>query len=512
MNHNNSKMEMEDEWMKKIALALAVMMMMSILSACAPSSQENAAPPAPTEAPAPNVPSDIPPEQKEVWDKEVDVLVVGSGGAGLSAAVEAADAGAEKVLIIEKLAAMGGVTFLSQGIMSGFETQITKKLDIHCTADQCYEQQMKETDYAIDPILTRITSDQCGISIDWLIDEIGVPFQEVVDASPVYGPLPLLHHTEGGGQAFKEPFLKALEERNIELLLETKATELIGDEERNVTGAAASTPDGEIRIKAKAVILCTGGYANNTDLIRRIHPKNDLFNGAGAPGSTGDAMLLASEFGACIVNGDNAQCYIRDYDDVNSKIGGWTIYVGANGERFMDETLMVTTFNQAIMQAVNHRMHEDGTDYIWLLNDQAAMDLYKPSRPDGMEYIQADNIEGLAEAMGVEGSALKATVDRWNQMVEQEADDDFGRTSRFVKIETPPFYAVKGKPGAVITYGGVLRNEKSEVVKVNGDIIPGLYVAGEAAAAANANGWTVSHAITWGRIAGQNAGAYAAGK
>ena len=71
---------------------------------------------------------------------------------------------------------------------------------------------------------------------------------------------------------------------------------------------------------------------------------------------------------------------------------------------------------------------------------------------------------------------------------------------------------MKGKPGAVITYGGVLRNEKSEVVKVNGDIIPGLYVAGEAAAAANANGWTVSHAITWGRIAGQNAGAYAAGK
>lgn len=205
--------------------------------------------------------------------------MVGSGGAGLSAAVEAADAGAEKVLIIEKLAAMGGVTFLSQGIMSGFETQITKKLDIHCTADQCYEQQMKETDYAIDPILTRITSDQCGISIDWLIDEIGVPFQEVVDASPVYGPLPLLHHTEGGGQAFKEPFLKALEERNIELLLETKATELIGDEERNVTGAVLPHRTGR-SAQGQGRYPLHGGYANNTDLIRRIHPKNDLFNGA----------------------------------------------------------------------------------------------------------------------------------------------------------------------------------------------------------------------------------------
>lgn len=502
--------------MKKIAVFLAAALLLASMAACAPAAEESAATAAPTavpaEASAPGEPSQPPAQQEAAWDREVDVLVVGSGGAGLSAAVEAADAGAQKVLVIEKLASMGGVTFLSQGIMSGFETQITKKLDIHCTADQCYEQQMKETDYAIDPVLTRITSDQCGISIDWLIDEIGVPFQDVVDASPVYGPLPLLHHTEGGGQAFKEPFLKALEKRNVELMLETKATELIGDESRNVIGAVASTPDGEIRIKAKAVVLCTGGYANNTDLIRRIHPKNDLFNGAGAPGSTGDAMLLASEFGACIVNGDNTQCYIRDYDAVNSKIGSWTIYVGANAERFMDETLMVTTYNQAIMQAVNHRMHEDGTDYIWLLNDQAAMDLYQPSRPNGLEYIQADTIEGLAEAMGVDGATLKATVERWNQMAEQEADEDFGRTSKFVKIETAPFYAVKGKPGAVITYGGVLRNEKAEVVKVNGDIIPGLYVAGEAAAAANANGWTVSHAITWGRIAGQNAGAYAAAR
>ena len=505
--------------MKSIFSKVAILLLCAALlcAGCAPAAAPAEETPAPaekpaeaTEAPAAQEPAQ--PEETEQWDEEVDVLVVGSGGAGLSAAVEAADAGAEKVLIIEKLSYMGGVTFLSQGIMSGYETQIAKELDIHCTADQCYDQQIKESNYTIQADLTRITSDECGPSIDWLIDEIGVPFQDVVDASIVYGPLPLLHYTDGGGQAFKEPFLKALEERDVELRLDTKAVELIGDEERNVIGAVAETADGNIRIKAKAVVLATGGYANNTDLIRRLHPQNDLYTGAGAPGSTGDAMLLASEFGACIINGFNVQCYMRDYDQITSKVGGWTIYVGANGQRFMNEKLITTTDNAAIMDAVKYRMHDDGVDYIWCINDQAAMDLYQPARPEGLEYVKGETIEELAVNMGVDPEVFKATIDRWNELAELGVDEDFGRTRSFDKIETAPFYAVKSRPGAVITYGGVLRNEKGEVVKVNGDIIPGLYVAGEAAAAANANGWTVSHAITWGRIAGRNAGAYAVSK
>lgn len=443
------------------------------------------------------------------WDEEVDVLIVGSGGAGLSAAVEAADAGAKRVLIIEKMGYMGGVTFMSQGIMSGYETQIAKALGIHCTADQCYEQQIRESEYTIQADLTRITADECGPSIDWLIDEIGVPFKDVVDASIVYGPLPLLHYTDGGGMAFKDPFLNALDQRGVELRLNTMAVKLVGDENRSVIGVIAETAEGELRIGAKAVVLATGGYANNTELIRRLHPQNDLYTGAGAPGSTGDAILMASEFGACIVNGDNVQCYMRDYDVITSKVGGWTIYVGANGKRFMNEKLITTTDNKAIMDAVKHRMHEDGVDYIWCINDQTAMDLYKPARPDGYEYVTGETLEELADHMGVDAQTLTATIERWNAMAEQGVDEDFDRNRSFDKIETAPFYAVKSRPGAVITYGGLLRNEKGEVVKVTGDIIPGLYVAGEAAAAANANGWTVSHAITWGRIAGRNAGAYA---
>ncbi len=447
--------------------------------------------------------------EQPAWDEEVDVLIVGSGGAGLSAAVEAADAGAQRVLIIEKLGYMGGVTFMSQGILSGYETQVAKAADVHCTADQCYEQQIRESNYTIQADLTRITADECGTSIDWLIDEIGVPFKDVVDASVVYGPLPLLHYTEGGGAAFKEPFLKALEQRGVELRLNTKAVKLIGDEERNVVGVVAETKEGEIRIGAKAVVLATGGYANNTELIRRLHPQNDLYTGAGAPGSTGDAILMASEFGACIVNGDNVQCYMRDYDEVTSKVGSWTIYVGANGERFMNEKLITTTDNKAIMDAVKHRMHEDGVDYIWCINDQVAMDQYKPARPNGYDYVTGETLEDLASNMGVDAQTLTATIERWNSMVEKGVDEDFGRTRSFEKIEAAPFYAVKSRPGAVITYGGLLRNTKGEVVKVDGNTIPGLYVAGEAAAAANANGWTISHAITWGRIAGRNAGAYA---
>lgn len=461
-------------------------------------------------APAPAPAEEAEPEQW--WDEEVEVLVVGAGGAGHAAAIEAATAGAQ-VLMIEKLDILGGVTFLSQGIMSGYETQFTKALDIHYTAEDCYQQQIKEAIYTIDPELTWITAEQCGPSIDWLADELGVKFTGVVNASIVYGPMELLHYVENGGQGFIEPFAKKLDELGVELRFGTKAVKLIGNEAHDeVIGVVAETADGEVVIKADAVVLCTGGYANNTDLIRRLNPRNDVYTGAGQAGCGGDAILMASEFGALIHNGDNVQCYMRDYDDVTKKVGSWTIRVGMDGKRFMNETLVTTTDNLAIMNAVRDRMHLDGTDFIWMINDQAAMDLFKPSRPEGYEYTVGETIEELAENMGIDPTALRETVDRWNELVEKGVDEDFGNFRGLYKIETGPFYAVKSKPGAVITYGGVARNAKAEVIKVNGDIIPGLYVAGEAAAAANANGWTVSHAITWGRIAGQNAGAYAVAK
>lgn len=145
------------------------------------------------------------------WDQEVDVLVIGAGAAGLAAAVEAADNGVENVLLIEKMPVIGGTTFISQGLIAGYETKIAKKIDVHHTEEELYELLMSNSDYKLDPELTRITVSKSGETIDWLVDSIDVKFSE--DVAVGYGPLQMMHMVDGWGVALKEPFLKALEDR-----------------------------------------------------------------------------------------------------------------------------------------------------------------------------------------------------------------------------------------------------------------------------------------------------------
>ena len=477
---------------KMLAVLAAAMMMAGCSTAAAPEAEK------PAEGPE--------------WNKEVDVLIVGSGASGVSAAIEARKAGAENVMIIEKQDDMKGVTYFCEGIMSGYETQLDKELDIHLTADDAYEQIMRESYHSVDPALARITADNCGPTIDWLIDEVKVPFEKRVDADPNYGPKPFLHHVEGKGQGFKEPFKAKLEELNVPVEFNTKAVKLLGNEAHDeVIGVEAETADGNIRIKADSVVLCTGGYSANTDLIHNLNNRADVYTGAGMAGSTGDAIYLASEFGANIQNGLDVKCYLGSYDK-NGSNGLFTIQVGANGERYIDETMRITTKNYDTMVPTRHRMHVDNVDYVWSISDHAQMSAVNADNIDADFVVKGDTIAELAANMGVDADVLEATVARWNEMVDKGVDEDFGRTENLVKIEEGPFYAAKNRLYASLTYGGVVRNELGEVVKYSGEKIPGLYVAGEAAVAANTNGWTITHAFVWGRIAGENAGKYAVSK
>ena len=448
------------------------------------------------------------------FDEEVDVLIIGAGGSGMTAAIEAKTAGAEKVLVIDKQEEqLNSITYLCEGILSGYETQLTKKLDIHFTAQNCYDEMMAKSGYILDPKLTMITAEQCGPLIDWLIDEVGVEFEETVDAIPFYGPNPLLHHVKGGGAGYREPFLAKLEELGVELRMNHHATELIGNEAHNeVIGAKIETAEGMKNIKADSVILCTGGYANNTDMIQRMNPRNLCLKTNRPDGpAQGEGMIMASEFGALLHNQDDAKYGLSDYNGSRYSFRG-TIMVGHDGLRFRDEKGHFDLSPAAMRVGMNR----PGVDFVWAVEDDAAMqasesDLKALEKNENV--IVANSIEELAEKTGITVENLVNTINNWNTYCDKGVDEEFTRNpATMKKIDKAPYYALKLGAGVGMSFGGIARNENGEVLKVNGNTIPGLYVAGEAAEAASANGWTCSHALTWGRIAGKNAAAYAMSK
>ncbi len=166
--------------------------------------------------------------QTEGFDQEVDLLVIGGGVAGLTGAVEAADLGVEKILLVEKLAYYGGSAFVSAGILAGYETSVTRKMDLHIDPVDLYNDQMKEKRNTLDPELTRISTEKSGETIDWLIDHLGVAFDPEVVHKEGYGSYQAVHLVTGGGPGMREGYQKALEQRpNIEVQLETRATELL---------------------------------------------------------------------------------------------------------------------------------------------------------------------------------------------------------------------------------------------------------------------------------------------
>lgn len=490
----------------KYSKIIVLVLILSLLTACtAPEVAQDTS----------SIPSAPENEVSEIWDMETEFLIVGGGVAGLTAAIEAADVGFEKVLVIEKLGVVGGSAFVSDGILGGYETKVTKKLDLHIDPKDMYNDQMKEKKYILDPDLTWLTTEKSGETIDWLIDNVGVEFQPDVIVKDGYGNIQAMHIVEGNGMGMRLPYAKAIEQRQeIEILMETQATELITKDDV-VIGVVAKQGDKTIRIKADAVMLATGGYNSNHDLIANTHPANRIFQAATLPWSTGDGLIMSTKIGAGVNNLDQIQCYLREYNNPRSQAPYlYSIFVGKEGKRFMDEKRTGQTYNQENRDAVILQTAKDGTDYFWSISDHATLAEFGigETEPVREGVIVADSIEELAKAIEVDPIGLKETVDNWNKMVEEGADIDFGRTKSLKKIEQGPYYGLKTIFFSSVCHGGITKNEKAEVTMVDGKSIPGLYAAGELTTVTNSNGYTISNAITFGRIAAKSAFGYAKSK
>ena len=451
----------------------------------------------------------------ETVEMTADVVVIGAGGAGVAAAVEACDAGA-KVVLLEKMPAIGGTTATSQGLVGGYESKFTKEMDVHYTFEEMYQNLMSNASYRLDPKLTGITIEKSGETIDWMADRLGMNFYQVTVG---YGPLTMMHWIENAGAGMKTAMEATLEGSDVELMLETRATELLMNEDGSVKGVKAERGADTVIVYADSVVITTGGYANNPELTERLDPEKAGTYGIGFVGSTGDGIIMASNVGAALTHTGDMMCVLKDYEIMSEHNGTSatanvssfisrdnTVLLGANGKRFVNEK-DIGYMTQKLNSPVFDQMHKDGLGYVWAISDKASLEAKGVKRGLDMEFITADTFEELAAKMGLDEAAVVETLTNYNSYCETGHDPEFGRLL-LAKLEAP-YCAVKVVPCEIITYGGIARNENAEVIRADGTVIEGLYTAGEASANSAYMGFTISNAFTWGRIAGNGAAAYA---
>ena len=452
-----------------------------------------------------------------VWDYETEFLIIGAGGSGLSAALEASLHGIEDITLLEKTAEIGGQMIQAQGLLAGFDTHVTDAMGLDIDNDMMYDLLMQNSRYGLDPKLARITVNSTGNTIEWLHNELGVNF--LPETKVAYGPLQMMHTIDGEGISLLEKFKNVIVEHDINLHTNTRGTKLITDENNTVIGAQAFDKDGNVKTyKADAVMIATGGFGGNTEIVERLVPLYGGQMGTDNDVHTGDGLIMASELGAAISNTQHAMLMFLDYEVITEYNGNSysgmlfrfmgqdnAIHINGVGERFMneeDQGFYRQNFNEPILREM--KKHEQ--DYVWIVGDNKSLEA-QPKRGFDLDYYKADTVEELAEIMSVDAAVLQETLNDWNAVGRGEKVDKFGRQEKVGEL-TAPYYAVKAAPELSIPYGGILKNEFGEVIKVTGEAIDGLYIAGEATCNSAFMGYTLSNAITWGRIAATSAAQY----
>lgn len=452
--------------------------------------------------------------EKTQETRDVDVVIVGAGGAGMSAAITAKQQG-KTVLLLEKMPYVGGNTTKATGGMNAAETHYQAEQGIEDSVEQFVEDTMKGGHNINNPDLVRTLAEKSADAINWL-DEIGAPLPKVsfsggATNARIHAPA----DGSGVGGYLVNCFSETMEKLGIEVLLETKANEII-----MVDGAAAGvkaeSPDKELTINAKAVILTTGGFGANEEMYCTYRPDLRGTVTTNAPGATGDGIVMAQAVGADLVDIDQIQLHPTVEQATSMLItegvrGDGAILVNQSGVRFVNELQTRDVVSAA-------ELEQEG-QYAYVIFDQNLREGLKATE----KYIkngivtEGETIEALAEKLGIDPAVLAKTLADWNDAVAAGEDKEFGRTTGMEHdLSKAPYYAIKVAPGIHHTMGGVKINTNTQVIDTNGNVIPGLFAAGEVTGGVHGGnrigGNAVADIVVYGRIAGANACLYADGE
>ena len=492
---------------------------------------------------------------------DADVVVVGAGGAGMTAAITAAAEG-KSVVILESQSMVGGNSVRATGGMNAgktvyqdenefgesagvektLKTAAEKYADnetITALAKTVSEQwaayqanptgyfdsvELMELDTMIggkginDPELVETLCANSADAIDWL-DEHGITLHNVssfggASVKRIHRPVNAEGKTVSVGSYMIPLLQENCEKAGVKMMLDTTATEILTDANGAAVGVKATGASGEtVTVNAKAVVLASGGFGANLDMVVKYKPELKGFMTTNAPGIQGQGIEMAQAIGAATVDMDQIQIHPTVEANTAALIteglrGDGAILINEEGQRFIDEVGTRDVVSAA-------EIAQTGS-YSWLVVDQAMVDassviqgyIKKGYTVTGATY------EELGEAMGVDAAAFAETMEKWNGYVEAKNDPDFGRTSFANPLNTAPYYAVKVTAGVHHTMGGLKINANTEVLNEKGEVIPGLFAAGEVTGGVHGanrlGGNAVADFTVFGRIAGAAASDYAA--
>ena len=491
-------------------------------------------------------------------EETVDVVVVGAGGAGMTAAITATDAG-KKVIVVESQPIAGGNSVRSTGGMNAAKTPyqdknefkeaagvektlataaekfadnetitalaatVKSQWDAYQANPQGYfdSVELMELDTLIggkgknNPELVKTLAENSAAAIEWLAS-IGAEVKNVgafggASVKRIHRPVNADGKVTAVG-AYIVPILeKNLQDRNVQFLFDTTANEIIMKDGKAV-GIKGTGKDGhKVTINAKSVVIATGGFGANAEMVEKYKPELKGFATTNAEGAQGQGIEMATAVGAATVDMDQIQIHptVHIEEDGNAHLiteglrGDGAILVNAEGKRFYDEVSTRDKVSAAIIAQPDKSA--------WLVVDQSMVD--KSAVIAG--YIKSGytvtgaTYEELAKAMGVDEATFTSTMNTWNQAVEAKSDAEFGRTSFANPLTTAPYYAIKITPAVHHTMGGIVINPKAEVLNEKGEVISGLFAAGEVTGGVHGanrlGGNAVADFTVFGRIAGQSA-------
>lgn len=452
--------------------------------------------------------------EKKEETLETDIVIVGAGGAGMTAAISAKQAGKE-IILLEKMSYAGGNTTKATGGMNAAETHYQEEQKIEDSVEQFVEDTMAGGKEVNDKELVTVMAENSADSINWL-DDIGAPLPKVSFSGGATNAR--IHAPEDGsgvGGYLVDAFLAKLDELGIQIMYNTEATELI-EEDGKIVGVKASSKEADYTIKAKAVILATGGFGANEEMYTQYRPDLKGTVTTNAPSATGDGIVMAEEVGADLVDIEQIQLHPTVEQDTSILItesvrGDGAILVNQDGKRFIDELKTRDVVSAA-------ELEQEG-QYVYIIFDQKLRENLKATEKyvsNGLT-VQADTIEELAEALDIDPAVLAETLNTWNEAVKNKKDEEFGRdTGMDNDLATAPYYAIKIAPGIHHTMGGVKINTDAQVIDTEGNAIPGLYAAGEVTGGVHGanriGGNAVADIVVFGRIASASAVDYVDGK
>ncbi len=491
-------------------------------------------------------------------EETVDVVVVGAGGAGMTAAITATDAG-KKVIVVESQPIAGGNSVRSTGGMNAAKTPyqdknefkeaagvektlataaekfadnetitalaatVKSQWDAYQANPQGYfdSVELMELDTMIggkgknNPELVKALAENSADAIEWLAS-IGAEVKNVgafggASVKRIHRPVNADGKVTAVG-AYIVPILeKNLQDRNVQFLFDTTANEIIMKDGKAV-GIKATGKDGnKVTINAKSVVIATGGFGANAEMVEKYKPELKGFATTNAEGAQGQGIDMATAVGAATVDMDQIQIHptVHIEEDGNAHLiteglrGDGAILVNAEGKRFYDEVSTRDKVSAAIIAQPEKSA--------WLVVDQSMVD--KSAVIAG--YIKSGytvtgaTYEELAKAMGVDETTFVSTMNTWNQAVEAKSDAEFNRTSFANPLTAAPYYAIKITPAVHHTMGGIVINPKAEVLNEKGEAISGLFAAGEVTGGVHGanrlGGNAVADFTVFGRIAGQSA-------